>query len=355
MSEAGIAGLPDRIARLPDLERRRIERLFEVTAAEGRLVVPPQMRPWLARQFGSVEAVERQRVVRVTNRWTFEGTLFNPLRARRPTPEAGQAQAAEIDAVKGDAFCHVESQTPADPFGRIRSRHSTTAANAAKYEAWASVIVFDEHNPLHLTEDGVDDAIQTAWRWGQRVHADDPEARYWLFMWNCLWRAGASIVHGHAQAAVTRGSHFPYVERWRAAARRYGRGYFDDLFQAHHALGLGFACDGLRVLAHLTPAREKETLLIAPRLSADLRRAVFVVLDLFTRDLGVASFNVALYHRPIGRPTWPRFPAIVRLVDRGDPNVRNSDVGAMELFAASVVSSDPFDLAKALERRFSPG
>ena len=45
---------------------------------------------------------------------------------------------------------------------------------------------------------------------------------------------------------------------------------------------------------------------------------------------------------------WRGFPPIARIVDRGDPANKTSDIGAMELYAASVISSDPFRLADAL-------
>jgi hypothetical protein len=35
-------------------------------------------------------------------------------------------------------------------------------------------------------------------------------------------------------------------------------------------------------------------------------------------------------------------------VDRGDPANRTSDIGAMELYAAPVVASDPFRVAETL-------
>lgn len=314
------------------------------------------MVPWIERQFGSLEAVVKQRVVRITNRWTFEGTLFNPLRARRPMPAAQrEGPRAEIASSRGDAFCQPETSTPADVFGRVRGQHSITAANVAKYERWCSVVIFDEHDPLLLTEDAVDDAIQTAFAWAERVLERDPEARYFFLMWNCLWRAGSSVVHGHAQVAAAHSSHFPRVECWRAAARRYGRGYFEDLYRAHDKLGLAFEHDGVRVLAHLTPAREKETLLIAPHATAELRRAIYKAISTLTQDLGVSAFNLGMYHRPLGRPTWRTFPVIVRLVDRGDPASRNSDFGAMELFGGSIVASDPFELIAALRTRFDAG
>jgi hypothetical protein len=45
---------------------------------------------------------------------------------------------------------------------------------------------------------------------------------------------------------------------------------------------------------------------------------------------------------------WSDVPVMVRIVDRGDPLNRTSDFGAMELYAASVVSSDPFRVAESL-------
>ena len=36
------------------------------------------------------------------------------------------------------------------------------------------------------------------------------------------------------------------------------------------------------------------------------------------------------------------------MVDRGDPANRTADFGAMELYAASVVSSDPFKVARTI-------
>jgi len=39
---------------------------------------------------------------------------------------------------------------------------------------------------------------------------------------------------------------------------------------------------------------------------------------------------------------------MARIVDRGDPSIRTADIGAMELYASSVVSSDPFRIAESL-------
>jgi hypothetical protein len=70
------------------------------------------------------------------------------------------------------------------------------------------------------------------------------------------------------------------------------------------------------------------------------------------RSLGVVAFNMALYLPPLAPDgeDWGRFPPQARLVDRGDPANKTSDIGAMELYAASVIASDPFRVAEALQR-----
>jgi len=66
--------------------------------------------------------------------------------------------------------------------------------------------------------------------------------------------------------------------------------------------------------------------------------------------MGVTSFNAALFLPPIApvEEDWGGFPAIARLVDRGNPRSKASDIGAMELYASSVISSDPFDVAQVV-------
>jgi hypothetical protein len=174
-------------------------------------------------------------------------------------------------------------------------------------------------------------------------------------MWNCLWRAGGSIIHGHAQVTATRGSHYPKVEHLRRAAsaykREHGSDYFEDLTRVHDSLGLSIPLEGARAFASLSPIKEKELVVIgAGPGDASLSRAVGALLQGYVWDLGVRAFNVAFYMPPLG-PTqedWADFPTIVYIVDRGDPANRTSDIGAMELYAASVVASDPFRVAEAL-------
>jgi hypothetical protein len=175
-------------------------------------------------------------------------------------------------------------------------------------------------------------------------------------MWNCLWRAGGSIVHGHMQMTTTAGMHYPKVERLRLAAAayaaRHGRDYFDDVWLVHDALGLGVSVGGARVFATLTPVKEREVVILGSPGADEGSIAGGIACALATlRSLGVVAHDLALYLPPIAGDDndWLRFPPVARLVDRGDPGNRTCDIGSMELYAASVIASDPFAVGAALQ------
>jgi len=365
-----IAHLDKLVAAMPTAARAIFDRIFHVSTTVGQLDPPETMRQWIEGYFGSVEAVKSQRIVKITNLVTMEGSLFNELRASRPMEAKASSDLEEtIMSNLGDPFCKPLEGTPADTFGRVRGKHSITASNVAKYDGLHGVVVFDEHNPLIFSSEEVGDYIDTALAWARKAHDVDREARYFFLLWNCLWKSGASILHGHAQMTLSCDLHYAKVEHLRRSALRYrethGVNYFDDLYAAHKALGLTLENGNTRILAYLTPIKEKEVLLISEELDQDLKDSVYKVLRGFVERLGVQSFNLALYHRPFGvypeqsrraqdRPIadveedWSGFPVVVRIVDRGDPNNKTSDIGAMELYAASVIASDPFCVAEAL-------
>ena len=358
-----IAHLDKLVAAVPTAARAIFDRIFHVSTTVGQLDPPETMRQWIEGYFGSVEAVKSQRIVKITNLVTMEGSLFNELRASRPMEAKASSDLEEtIMSNLGDPFCKPLEGTPADTFGRVRGKHSITASNVAKYDGLHGVVVFDEHNPLVFSSGEVSDYLDTALAWARKAHDVDREARYFFFLWNCLWKSGASILHGHAQMTLSRDLHYAKVEHLRRSALRYrethGVNYFDDLYAAHKALGLTLESGNTRILAYLTPIKEKEVLLISGELDQDLKDSIYKVLRSFVERLGVQSFNLALYHKPFDsaqdRPItdveedWSGFPVVVRIVDRGDPNNKTADIGAMELYAASVIASDPFRVAEAL-------
>jgi len=140
----------------------------------------------------------------------------------------------------------------------------------------------------------------------------------------------------------------------RRAALAYkeqtGEDYFHDLYQVHERLGLAREVEGTRILVYLSPVKDKEVLLFSEAMGPALQRSLYRVLDCHVKDLEVSSFNVAVLLPPLGttQEDWSGFPVVVRVVDRGDPFNRTVDVAARELYASSVLFSDPFAVAEAL-------
>jgi hypothetical protein len=159
------------VASLPLESRNLFGRIFHVDRYMACLSSPEEMHPWIIQQFGSLEAVRVQKIVKVTNRVTGEGTLFNELRASRPMDEADRLkmQALIIDESKDDPLNEPEKFTPEDAFGRIRGQHSITAANVAKYDELHAIVIFDHHNPLHFDRERIIDYLDTGWQSGGQV------------------------------------------------------------------------------------------------------------------------------------------------------------------------------------------
>jgi hypothetical protein len=350
-----IVDLDSAVNDLQTEHRELFERLYAVSATVGRLEPPEHMRRWIDKYFGGLDAVSEQKVIKVTNRRTLEGSLFNELRARRPLEARIPADLAdEIARTAPDPFCEPELNTPADTFGRVRGATAITASNIAKYDGFHGVVIFSEHDPLSFTRGSVQEAISISREWFERCHAEDARAVYPLIMWNCLWKSGASIPHGHMQVSLSRDMHYGQIERQRRTTvdyrREFGSNFYDDTFAVHEALGLGARINGVRVMANLTPRKEKECLLVGDALDDTFVSALYEVLHCLTDVLNVVSFNLVVWMPPLidTGEDWSEFPIVVRMVDRGDPLNRTADFGAMELYAASVVSSDPFRVADAL-------
>jgi hypothetical protein len=355
-----ISDLPELVEALSEEDRARAHRLFQIVASTGHLEAPKSMHSWIEGLFGSVTAVESQRIIRTTNLHTYEGTLFTELRASRPVEtELPEDLSDVVGSGTGDPFCRPLEGTPSDVFGRVQGAHSITASNIAKYDALHGVIVFDQHNPLAISRELITDTFDVGFRWAEKAVEHDPRACYYFLMWNCMWRSGASILHGHAQVTCTRDRHYARVELLRAAAERYqqqyGRSYFEDLVATHRSLGLTIQRGPTTIMASLTPIKEKEIWILADEHSGDLDRVIYDVLECYTHKLGVVSFNLVAYMAPL-RPvpeSWEGFPFLIRIVDRGPLTNKTADFGAMELYASSVVSSDPFRVIEALDEHIS--
>lgn len=318
------------------------------------------MVPWVIRQFGSVQAVEQQTIVRVNNRYTGESAVFNELRAKRPieSPICPDDILQRLERTDGCTFCNPENQTPSDLTGRVRGKHSVTASNVAKYDAHHGLVIPTSHSPQQFTAEKTRDYLTVALEWFRQQRAVDKDAACPYLMWNVLWRAGGTIIHGHLQMTMSTGGHYPAVERFKRAGDDYslfganGKDFFYDLYRAHEALGLGFMRSGSRIIAELTPRKEKGVMII--RNLADwsefpqLAEPVHHVLKSY-QAMGAQSFNVLFFLPALPLDNgWYRFPAIVRFIDRGPLTGNASDIGGMEFAEMPVIGTDPYKVMQQL-------
>jgi len=301
--------------------------------------------------------VEKQRVVKVFNNYTYESSLFNELRAKRPVVREKSSVSTLIKDSKGGPFCKPEGLTPRDVFGRVRRESCVTASNIAKYDKWHGLVIFNNHDPLRFTQASVKDLVSAAKEWFSKAHSKDEEARYPFVAWHCLWRSAASIIHGHAQLLLARKRHYSFPEFLNKTRLRYaeeqGKDYFKEWFLNHEGIGLGLRSGGVRVVASITPKKEKEVVLLGDGLNQALARSVYKVLKTFRDRLGVESFTLSAALPGINDSEWEGFPVLVRIIDRGHLDEKTADIGAMELFAnTSVVASDPYKVFKAVKEEF---
>ncbi|HEY3290561.1 MAG TPA: hypothetical protein VGK87_10580 [Anaerolineae bacterium] len=339
--------LPALIARLPDEARARFERIFRVELVEGHLHVPEAMREWTMKRFGSISDVEHQQIVRVTNKVTWEGAIFNPLRARRPLRfREDHGHHAHTEA---DLFANPLTMTTEDVYGRINGEYCVTTSNIARWDAQCSVLVFAEPDPLAFTRAHLRDYFRTTLKWAEAAHRVDPEARFLAWMWNGGSAGGASIPHAHAQMGLGRSTPYAMVEGLQRAAlayrAQYKHDYFVDLAAAHVDVGLGFKSAGLDAFLSLTPTRMKDTWIIGRAFDDQLADALFEVLRALVDRVGMRGFDVGVVIPPLYTlpgDDWTDFPFIARIVDRGRPDALSSDIGAMDFFGARIIADDPF-------------
>jgi hypothetical protein len=354
-----------------------LKRIYRFDSGIGAQVIPDSFKTKIVDYFGwrddagkiiesadeVVARIEHQKIIKITNKWTGESTLFNSLRADRPgirgtdlEKEKNQISKLITESEKGCDFCQPDKYTPEDVFGRILGEHSTTAANLAKYDVWSSLVIFRDHDPLKFTLEEFSDYLNTSFAWFEAVNNHSPQFKFPFFVWNCLPRAGASQIHGHCQILMSK-EPYAKVETLMKTYHKYkmetGNDYFQDLYLVHSSLGLSGTHGDTCFFASITPIKEKEVIIVSsenPSKDIKAKETIFNVLRCFIDILGVFSFNLSISSPPLDKEG--EFPYIIRIVDRGSLLKSTADMGGMELYGSSVVADDPYKIISILNSVF---
>ncbi|RLJ00828.1 MAG: hypothetical protein DRP06_00970 [Candidatus Aenigmatarchaeota archaeon] len=338
-----ITNLPELVNKLKKKDRELFNRFYSIKLSVGMLKVTPEMENFVKNRFKSIEKTENQKIVCINNKFTWEGNLFNELRSMRPKPKT-KFMPSELDNKENCLFCNIEKQTPLDIFGRIKGKHCITASNIAKYDKFHGLIIFKEHNPMKLKKTWLKDYLETAEKWFDQTDKSNKGMVNNFLIWNCLWRSSASIIHGHMQVTASETKYQKIIkleEIYDQYKKKFKSDYFADLFKIHKNLGLGEKIGKSMVLYYLTPIKEKEIIILSKEKKfSEMGGLIYGLIENYFR-IGVQSFNISITNI---KGYW-----MVRLVDRGSLENRNSDIGAMELYGNSVVAYDPFRLAKEIK------
>ncbi|XP_071960108.1 uncharacterized protein [Antedon mediterranea] len=342
------------------------ERIYDVKRRSGQIVVPDTFQTKLLKWLGNSEDLLReaklQFITIIYNKYTNEETIFNPLRAKRPGVNDQDDVETYLDELmqkssKDCDFCAYEFKTAEDTFGRITSTYSGTAANAFKYNGYHSLIISKKHNFLELTEEEFIDMMHTSMRWYMKVYETDKRYKYPQMMWDSLPKASASQVHTHAQASISPDGYYGLMKHIHLSATKYakengGCNYFTDLLQVHNALGLATNFGNASAMAYLTPKNDNEVVIMSRTANSDFFRLLYFVLKAFTEDMKQYAWSLAMFLpklEPWVAPGIDDIPALVRIVSRGPVNNPRSDISSMELFGASNVNIDPFNVIQYIE------
>lgn len=339
-------------------EQHLFNRIYTYWETRGELVPPTEMTTWIETTFGSMEAVKVQDFIKITNHVLYEGAIFNELRTKRPIIFDSQLNEVIKEIEKGGdgPFAHPQTGTPADTFGRIKGKFSISASNITKYDGLHGLVIYNDHNPLMFTGERIQDYFDVARRWFQKAHEVNPKAVYPFYTWNCLWNAGSSVIHGHAQIALTEGQAYAKIEEMRSHALEYQENhktnYFEDDYAIHEKLGLGFTKNDVKINVKITPIKEKEIMLTSKAFDDNLAEVLGEILKTLKENMGVFTFNVGIVIPPMEKTpeVWDHMPVVVRIVDRGNLSSKTADIGAMELFAQSIVGSNPYSVVTQLKK-----
>ena len=347
--------------------------IFSYYCDFGTLKIIPSIKPIILKYFGKrdsngklistedevFESVRKQKIINIFNEWTGQGTLYNSLRSKRPGMSSGPSDnRTELETIiknseEGCDFCNPEKRTPEDVFGRVHGKYSITAANIAKYDVWSSLVIFKNHNPLEFNFKEFSDYIDTAFQWFDMVLNEDENYKFPFFVWNCLPRAGASQIHGHAQILMTKDRSYAKVESLKRVCEVYHKktrsDYINDLYKVHKSTGLSHESGNVKLFASMTPIKEKEIIVISPGPPSKMeqtKHVVFNILRCFIDIFGVDSFNMSISCPLLNMVNDP--PYIIQIVDRGNIIKSTADIGGMELFGSTVVADDPYSVIKKI-------
>lgn len=340
----------------------RVRHFYSVRSVQSRKLLMNEAG-WTATaqaMGASREAVEDQLLVFIRDRYAGNEAIVNAIRSRRFVPTAASATRASLGADVDASDCrwcgpwHVgQAGLWADEWDQVRSEDLRVGSrpNWARQSTVSGLVFGDEgmHRLDCLSEGDFISLYETAQGYIERSLRHCPRVAYFIVFLNGGPKSAGSVEHAHLQIVGREDRHFAYPE---TIAGRCPGDYWSRLRDMHRELGLEVSGDRCSAWASLAPVKERDVTAISETLAGGARFVYRQWRALAAQ--GTRNFSLAAILTPtcLGQESPERFarwPNVVwRFVDRGDPQVRHSDIGTMELFGSGVVGADPFEVARWL-------
>jgi galactose-1-phosphate uridylyltransferase len=233
------------------------------------------------------------------------------------------------------------------PEGRIQFGEALVFPNALPLMPYSAVAVLTSKHFVGLAEFTVGmlaDAFLASQAYFKIILGDDPEAKYYYVMWNCMPPANSSQIHPHLQLIA---GYFPlaYHENLVEASRKYhnenGRNYWADFVAEEKRLRQRYIAavgntDWLTSFVPRAPQLDIMAVFTAGRPFLSLPREDIesfcqglTKIFKYMEDQDFYSFNLCLYS---GVPGEDSFWTQARIIQRGTLlSMGISDIGNMQL------------------------
>lgn len=312
-----------KIENLNEKNKEIFNRIYELKVEEAVQYFPESIKE-------KFRDAEKQKIIIFKNNILNQETHFNIWRGKRkePTKQLEEQQ-------KYDPFCNPQEETPYDDLGRLENEKAITASNLAKISKDHSLIIFKEHRKENITNEDIKKALELAINWFKKKSKQSN-----ILIWNLGFRAGASIEHPHFQifSFDNLPSKIEYLYKtFLEYENKFKKRYFDDLSLLYKELGLFYALNDIQIFVNLTPLKDNEIIFTFENFENSLND-ISKLLNAYKEE--TENFNLLICNSDLIK--------IGFLVNRGESSKINSDIGALELYAFSVVSFDPLEFANNL-------
>jgi len=343
-----------------------INTIYEIKSSFGQVEYPEKFAQKISKMFNNDETLlskaRQQELFFVMNKYSFEHTVYNPLRGRRPIqpPEMPiEDYVAETIRKTGENcdLCNFQNMTAIDPLGRLENRYAYSAANAFKFDQWHSMFMPKNHDITKLTLEELKDVFTLAWKWIRSVHQHSSKHRFATLLWDNLPHGGASQVHPHIHGTVQTDHFYGHFEALRYASERYFRDWKDkneakqvNFFRAiqdvHIALNLTVSLNGISVIVPITSRKEFDLIVLAENFDERVVEVIYQILQGYFHRLKQFSFSSCLYLPSLSSTMDDRgvTPVFYRIIPRGQASSLLSEVSSLDLLSIANVNKIPSEL-----------